>query len=339
MKAILVGMGGRAQSWIGVCDRVRKSGTDVDLVGFVEPVDDQRTKVAEKFSIGKDRLFSSLTVAVAGTEADFVIDVTPPAVHEAVALEAFDAGLHVIGEKPLSDDFAAAKRIVDASESAGKTHMITQNYRFGNVPRTTRRLLAEDRIGTPEQVVVGFQKTWAHNPGSHYTTMAHPLLTDMGIHHFDLMRYVLACEPVSASCTIWNPSWGWHAGEASHVLYVEFEGGLHVIHHAFGSSVGRQSPWNGDWHIDGPEGSISWEDDHLFVTRNHPPDQKAREEIPVDELPHLGQDACLVEFLAAITEGREPECSGRDNLKSLALTFAAVQSAVEKRPVQISELL
>jgi len=106
-----------------------------------------------------------------------------------------------------------------------------------------------------------------------------------------------------------------------------------------GCSVGKQSPWNGEWRIEGPEGSLTWEEEHLFYTREHPSDRRRREEIPLDELPLTGQDALLAEFVAAVREGREPECSGRDNLKSLALVFAAIQSAKEGRSVELAELL
>jgi predicted dehydrogenase len=336
MRGILVGMGGRGQSWIRVCGR----NPEVELVGFVEPVEAQRRGVAERLELPPDRAFASLSDALRAVRADFVLDVTPPAAHEAVALEAFAAGLHVLGEKPLSDDFAAARRIVAAAERAGRTHVVTQNYRFGPVPRTTRRLLTEGVVGAPAQVAVGFYRAWATRPGTHYTTMPYPLLTDMGIHHFDLLRYVTGQEPVRVTARSWNPGWGWHAGDASHVAFVEFSGGLVATHHACGCSVGRQSPWNGDWRIDGPEGSLTWEEDQIFITREHPPEQRRREAVPLDPLPLAGQDALLAEFVAAVREGREPECSGRDNLKSLALTFAAVQSAREGgRPVEIAGLL
>ncbi|HIC18483.1 TPA: hypothetical protein EYO77_10260, partial [Candidatus Poribacteria bacterium] len=75
-----------------------------------------------------------------------------------------------MGEKPLSDNFEAAKRIVDASIQAKKTHMVPQNYRFGTQPRTTHRLLKEGIIGAPNQVTVGFYRAWATQPGTHYTT-------------------------------------------------------------------------------------------------------------------------------------------------------------------------
>ncbi len=336
MRGILVGMGGRAQSWVQVCGR----HAGVELVGFVEPVEAQRKAVAEKLKLPQDRLFASLKEALKATQGDFALDVTPPAAHEAVAAEAFGGGLHVLGEKPLSDDFPAARRIVAAAAQAGRTHMVTQNYRFGPVPRTTRRLLASGAVGTPKQVAVGFYRAWATRPGTHYTTMPYPLLTDMGIHHFDLLRYVMGEEPVRVTARSWNPSWGWHAGDASHTAFVEFTGGLMATHHACGCSVGKQSPWNGEWRIDGPEGSLTWEEDQIFITREHPPEQKRRESVPADALPLAGQDALLAEFVSAVEAGREPECSGRDNLKSLALTFAAVQSAREGgRTVEIADLL
>jgi predicted dehydrogenase len=161
----------------------------------------------------------------------------------------------------------------------------------------------------------------------------------MGIHHFYMMRYVHDRNPISVRCTTWNPSWGWHKGDASQVALFQFEGGLRVVHVAFGSSVGRSTAWNGDWQIEGPEGSLTWENDHIFFTRSHPHHQAAREEIPPDQLPLTGQDAILAEFLAAIKEGREPECSGRDNLNSLAMTTAAVVSAQEGREVAMAEMM
>ena len=153
--------------------------------------------------------------------------------------------------------------------------MVPQNYRFGRQPRTTHRLLKEGIVGKPAQVNMVFYKAWATRPGTHYTTMPYPLITDMGVHHFDLLRYVLSQEPVRVYAKTWNP----------------------------------------------------------------PSEQAKREKLPLDDLDMTGQDALLAEFVAAVNEGREPECSGQDNLKSLAMVFAAIQSSKEERPVKIAELL
>lgn len=335
MRGILVGLGGRAKSWLDVCRR----NAEVELVGFVEVSPARRERVTAEWNLPKEHVFESLETALKAVEADFICDVTPPAAHESVALQAFDAGLHVLGEKPLSDTFAAARRMVAAAEKTGRVHVITQNYRFGRTPRTAHRLLKEGFIGNPEQVVVGFYMPWAKAPGTHYVTMPYPLITDMGIHHFDMLRYVLDREPVNVLARTWNVSWGWHAGDAAHTALFEFEGSLMVTHHALGASVGKRSPWNGEWRIEGPLGSLTWEDDALYVTTNNAgPKGESRTQIPLDDLPIQGQDALLHEFLSAIRENREPECSSRDNIKSLAMVFAAIKSAQEKRPVDIAEM-
>ncbi|RKY03553.1 hypothetical protein DRP77_05860 [Candidatus Poribacteria bacterium] len=334
-RAIIAGLGARSRSWIDVCRR----NPEVEIVGYVDPVEEKRRAVAERLGVSGDRFFASLDDALKAVEADFVLDVTPPAVHEEIAVKSFEAGLHVLEEKPMSDDFEAALRMVAKAEERGRTFMITQNYRFGPVPRTTRRLLDEGVIGEPEVVTVGFYRAWATRPGTHYTTMPYPLLTDMGVHHFDMLRYVLNREPVEVWAWTWNPSWGWHKGDAGHAVVIRFEGDLFATHHALGCSVGKQSPWNGEWRIEGPKGSITWEEERVFITRGYPREEAKREEVPLDKLPLPPQDAILAEFISALKEGREPECSGRDNLRSLAIVFAARRSAEERRPVRIDELL
>ncbi|MBT7097929.1 Gfo/Idh/MocA family oxidoreductase, partial [Candidatus Poribacteria bacterium] len=126
MRGILVGLGGRARSWLQVCRR----SDEAELVGYVEVSPERRAQAIEQWDIPADAVFDSLDAAAAALAADFALDITPPAAHEAVANAAFGAGLHLIGEKPLSDTFEAAKRMLAASENAGLTHVITQNYRF-----------------------------------------------------------------------------------------------------------------------------------------------------------------------------------------------------------------
>jgi predicted dehydrogenase len=52
-----------------------------------------------------------------------------------------------------------------------------------------------------------------------------------------------------------------------------------------------------------------------------------------------GQDPLLTEFVQAIRENREPDCSAADNLKSAAMVAGAVQSATEGgREVKLADL-
>lgn len=52
-------------------------------------------------------------------------------------------------------------------------------------------------------------------------------------------------------------------------------------------------------------------------------------------MPSEDRDYSLYEFTHAIKENREPETSGKDNLKSLSLVFSALSSIKENKVVKL----
>jgi predicted dehydrogenase len=333
MKAILVGLGGRARHWQSACN----AHPDVELVAYVEPNDTHKERAIAERGVAETLIHDSLEQAIDSAQADFVVDVTPPSVHETIAITTFNAGLNLLGEKPLSDDFLAAKRIVEAGKRAGVKHMITQNYRFNALPRTTHRLLRENRIGPVGQLDVSLYVDWADNPGSHYVTEPYMFLTDMGVHHFDMMRYTLGLDPVSAQAITWNLPWGWHQGDACQIIVFRFENGVIATHRAIGCTMGHvPAGHNGEWRYEGPKGTLTWEGFDLFYTLKHKADPQIREQMALGEVD--GPNPVLNEFVRALQENREPECNAEDNLKSMAMVFGAVQSAKEGREVQLADL-
>jgi len=334
MKAILTGLGGRGLHWL----RSMRDRDDVEFAGFVEPYEGSITRAVNEHNVPRDIIFPTLDAALNSVKADFVLDVTPPAVHHEVALKAFEHGLHVIGEKPLSDNFENAKIVAAAGTKAGLKHMITQNYRFTAQPRNTRRLLSEGLVGEIGQLDIRFYMPWADVPGSHYVTQPYMLINDMMVHHFDMIRYVTQQDPLSVHAITWNQPWGWHAGDACHAIVFKFASGLVATHVCLGCELGQRTSWNGDWHIAGTKGSIDWDRFGTFYSHMHRTaenvDRKELELTPVK----FSEVTMTDEFFAAIREDREPECSAQDNLKSLAMVFGAIKSAKEGRTVELAEL-
>lgn len=335
MKAVLTGLGGRGLHWL----RAMRERADVEFVGFVEPSEASITRAVEGHQVPPALIFGSLGEAIARTRADFVLDVTPPAVHHEIALQAFAAGLHVIGEKPLSDNFQNARRVVQAGKSAGVKHMISQNYRFGAQPRTSRRVLDEGLIGTPGQCDIRFYMNWADLPGTHYVQEPFMLINDMMVHHFDLIRYVLGQDPLSVQAVTWNQPWGWHQGDACHSIVFRFASGLVATHVCLGCEVGARTTYNGDWHIAGPNGSLDWQDDQMFYSHLHRAEAIVAKRAIEPDAVKSSEHAMIDEFFAAIAEDREPECSAQDNLKSLAMVFGAIQSAQGGRVVDLADVV
>lgn len=334
MKAILTGLGGRGLHWL----RAMQERDDLEFVGFVEPYQPSITRAVEEQGVPRDLIFPNLDAAIQNTKADFVLDVTPPAVHHEIALQAFAAGLHVLGEKPLSDNFETAKSVAEAGAQAGLKHMITQNYRFGAQPRTTRKKVQEGLLGKVGQCDIHFTMPWADIPNSHYVTQPFMLINDMMVHHFDLIRYVLGENPVSVQAMTWNQPWGWHKGDACHSILFRFASGLVATHVCLGCDMGLQTSWNGDWHIAGPHGSLDWDKNGTSYSYLHRTETKIERQ-PIEHLKVKASEQAMVdEFFAAIEENREPECSARDNLQSLAMVFGAIQSAREGRVVALEEV-
>ena len=335
LRGILVGLGNHGQVWNNVCN----AREDVEIVAFVGRSETSRQLAISQWGVENNKVYATLPEAINSCQADFVLDVTPPSVHRQVALDTFAAGLPLLGEKPLSDGLVTAREIVEAGEAAGCIHMVAQQQRFNPLIRTARRLLTSDTIGPPGQVDISFAVPWADWPGTHYVTEPFMFLLDMGCHHFDMIRYFLGMDPESVHVISWNLPWGWHQGDACHVAVFDFCDGLKVVHRATGCTLGEKTSWLGNWHADGPAGSMSWHENKILISHEHRANPPHLEEVPVDfDHPRHQKDPLLDEFLSAITEKREPECSGRDNLSTMSMTFAALESAKTGRPVKIESL-
>jgi predicted dehydrogenase len=75
--------------------------------------------------------------------ADAVVIAVPTVVHEAVAVDAIDRGVHVLIEKPIAPTIAAADRILAAAEAAGVIVQIGHVERFNAALRACEPYLEE----------------------------------------------------------------------------------------------------------------------------------------------------------------------------------------------------
>lgn len=332
MRFIQVGVGGFGQTWLARLQRDRTAS----LVALVD-VDPAALKGARDATrLAASHCFSDYRVAFDEVQVEAVLNVTPPAVHHEVTLAALERGLHVLTEKPLADTMERGRQMVRAAEEAGRTLMVSQNYRYRPWARTMRRLLLSGRFGPPDSISVCFAKALKFD-GSFRFKMAHPLVRDMSIHHFDLMRAITGREPLSVYARTWQPSWNWFEDDACATALFEFEGGLKAFYQGTWVTRGRETSWDGYWNVECAEGIIELRDDCVHILSAEHRGEDA--EVALDRMPASGQTAVLQEFQAAVAEGREPETSGRDNLRSMAMSVAVMESSRTGAPVAIAEAM
>ena len=316
IEVIQVGVGGMGQTWL----RTVAASEEVEYVAWVDVDEQVLEEKCQAYDFSPQHCYTSLQEALESEEADGLINVTPPQYHRAVSCAALDAGLHVLSEKPLADSMESAVDIVECAEEAGVILMVAQNYRHRDLTATLRETLASGRYGAPGQIQVNFFK--GPHFGGFREEMDYPLIIDMSIHHFDMMRYILDADPKTVSGYSWNPQWSWFAGDASACLFFTFEKELSVVYNGSWCSTGTQTSWNGDWRIECDQGVILSRDDKVYAGKTESPLERVESKGAM----RSNQAYLLHEFYQAVTEGPLPATHGQDNLKSLGMVFGAVEA-------------
>lgn len=332
IRIIHVGLGGWGRDW---ATNVLAEVPEVEAVASVDANSASLTAAQTELGIPPDRCFPSLDAAFAAVDAEAVLATVSLPAHVPVALAALAAGKHVLLEKPFAPSLEEAQQVVDAAAARQRIVMISQNYRFFPAVQAAAQLVREAALGPVGAVYVDFRRNMpAVLRDDHpYLALDHPLLIDMAIHHFDLMRAVLGQEPVRIACHAWNPPWSTLLGPAAGSATIAFDGGAIVNYRGSWVSPGPATPWAGEWRMECAGGEIVW------TSRADGPDRLRQERVtlrPVDgpaqpiELPlpaRVGRAAGLATFAHAIRTNTEPPCSGRDNLGSIALMATAAAAS------------
>jgi predicted dehydrogenase len=339
LRLIQVGMGGWGRQWL----KTTASEPAVAAVGYVDPSVESRTATI-RAGAPPSLVFPDLETALRATEADAALVTTAIDFHVPLALEALASGLHVLLEKPFAPTLEDAASAVRAAAAAGRTLMISQNYRHHAAPRLAAELVANGQVGAVASVSVDFRRhpirhaAWARQ----HHNVPQPLLADMAIHQFDLFRLVLGREPVWVEMESINPPTSGYRDPPAAFGLISFEGDVPASYRGSWISRGRQTSWGGEWRLEGDAGALEW----TSRTDTTAPDtlrlltaSGAPRPVALPTLAAVDRAGTLAAFVQAVRSGTEPETSGRRNLGTLALSIAAIRSATERRRVAIAELL
>jgi predicted dehydrogenase len=338
LQAIMVGCGAMSSEWIRSAKEL-----GVRITSLVDVNPESARKQAAAFQL-EALIFDNLSEAIERSPAQLLFDCTIPATHVDVDFEGLSHGLHVLEEKPLAPNLASAKQLVELAQKNGLAHVVVQNRRFNAGIRKVRRLLDRAFIGDLTSVNIDFFVP-AHF-GGFREKMDHVLLTDMAIHPFDAVRFITRANAQTVYCDEWNPkgSW-WQHGAAANAIF-QMDGGIRFSFRGSWCAEGLRTSWDGVWRITGTKGTIVWDglDDirgeYVKVPEGFFYEQQ---QIPVMEEPDpaetRGHFSVMTQFLRQVTEGIPAETRSLDNIHSLAMVLAAIESsnAGSMVPVRVLE--
>lgn len=247
------------------------------------------------------------------------------------------AGKPVLSQKPFALHFADAVAMVQTCERAGVSLMINQQARWAPAHRALKLLIERGVLGhiyAVSHVLRSFQDV----PGSWYAALEHFNIIDHGIHYIDLSRYFTGYTPERVKCTSTRMPGQAAVSPMIYTMSLEYAPEAEVMTSLhFNNIVQSRAAHSHTWYIDGTEGSVWASQSELHVSFKDNPLQTQTFAIQGSWFPDAFGGS-MAERMFSLAEAREPQTSGRDNLNSIKIAYAAVRSSEEGRAVVLSEI-
>ena len=338
MRVVQVGLGLWGRSWASVV----RNAEGAELTAVVDPAPEARLFAEEELGLPPESRHASLGEALEKAACDCVLVVTPPGTHHEVAVEALEAGKHVLVEKPLDTTLSGACALVEAASRAGRILMVSQNYRFNAPFRAAQGLLRSGVLGELTSVRIRCRRDTRtlFPPDDFRYSMRHPYALDMAVHHLDLLRAITGREVRRLHGRSWRAPDSPFRHHPTVAALIDLEDGTPVLYEGTWAHRGPETSWNGEWEIVGEAGLLTWsgarEDRNAGEVLLELWGEPARA-VEQPQLALTERAAVLDALIAAVESGEEPETAASDNLGSLAAMLGLIESIESGAPFEVEE--
>jgi len=340
-RAVLAGCGGMAKGWLRALREQPELKDRVQIVGLVDLDLSAAERLRQEFNLDTAATGTELDRMLSVTKPDLLFDVVVPQARHDVVMTGLRHGCHVLTEKPMAASLDEARSLVAAAKAAGRVHAVVQNRRFIEGVRRIRETIASGALGQLTALHADFF-IGAHF-GGFREQMQDVLLLDMAIHTLDAARFMAGAEPLAVYCHETNPAGSWYAHGAAANAIFEFSDEIVFTYRGSWVAEGGTTSWESAWRIIGTTGTLLWDGADKFDARAVAEQSgflRPLRDVVVSPPPHPsethGHASVIAEFLDAVETGRTPETAGADNIKSLAMVFAAIESARTRQRVLIA---
>lgn len=257
-----------------------------------------------------------------------VLDIaTHPEPRVALIEAALESGRHVLSQKPFVEDLDVGDRLCDLADAKGVKLAVNQNGRWAPYYRYALQAVRGGLLGEVSSVdfVAGWDHRWIED--TPFNEIHHLLLYDFGVHWFDFAAAFMEGREASKVYASAAPA-SYQTAKPPFLAtaLMDFEGAQIRISYNANVEFGQEDRFV----ICGEKGTIRSAGesitDHNLGLRLFTEQGVAQPEFESTWF-DAGFEGTMMELLASVEQQREPENSARANLRSLALCFAALQSA------------
>ncbi len=203
LKAGLAGIGSMGRGHLDNYLRFAQEGFPVQLPAIAE-IDDKKWRGefipgnidnvgVGKYNFAQFRQYRTLTDMLKGEKLDYVDIALPTYLHAENAIEAMEAGCHVLCEKPMALSVRQCDEMIAASKKTGKTLMIAQCLRFWPAYVEVKKIVDSGRFGKPVCAYFfrgGGTPRWSYENWLLQKDKAGGALLDQHIHDVDTIQWL-----------------------------------------------------------------------------------------------------------------------------------------------------
>jgi predicted dehydrogenase len=291
-------------------------------------------------------IFPSLAAMIEAGGIDAVTITTPPETRRELVLEAIDAGLHVVADKPFAPTAEGGRELDAAARAKGVVLGVFHNRRLDADIQTLRKVITGGRLGRLWRV---HSRMDFDDPATLEAGPTGGLLRDLGSHLVDQMLWLLGpATSVDAQLDFGDLPEG--RTDASFTMTLRHEGGTHShisasklnrlnvrelraygeggSYVASGTDVQAQAIFAGRRPVDDLEG-WGFDSEEFWGTLRT---ASGEERVPSEQ----GRYHDYYEaFARAVREGAPPPVTAEEAVRTLAVLDAARVSSTEGRTIEV----
>ncbi len=204
ITAVLIGAGDRGRNIYGAW--ALKHSNHLKFTAVAEPRQERRELFAQDHGIPPGNCFNDWEQLLScGKVADVCFVATQDRYHTAPALKALKLGYHVLLEKPMAVTEEDCRRLVQASQTAGRQLRIAHVLRYTDFFSKIKELIADEQIGKIMHISHSENVSYWHFAHSYVrgnwrrVDQSSPLILAKACHDLDILYWLTESPAVQVS--------------------------------------------------------------------------------------------------------------------------------------------
>jgi predicted dehydrogenase len=339
-RGLLIGAGGFGGAWAHnflphVRDRVR-------IVGVADLNADVRNRAGSALGVEPENRFASYEEMIAQVPADVCFIVIPPVARTAAVRAAAAKGMAILCEKPIAASWEQTLEIGEIAREAGIKFAIMQNYRLQSRIVALKQVLQRPELRNVNLIESRFAVNYTIETagGAFRHQIPDAFIYEGAEHHLDQLRNLTGSDADWVMGHQWGQAWSTFGGNTCVSLIIRMLNGTMIHYEMNHVERGHQNGWHDEYYrISTEGGTVMLDADNVIRIVRDTPEGEIVEEVVPTHRPYDEHYELIGRFLDWMDGGEPPFNVFADNVRTMALTFAAVEATHTGERVSAQDLL